>query len=249
MFGADPSRRQNLRPLTEKATTTHSVALPDDALGLYTLRAFVYRPDDPTTYLFLDDDVVSFRDAKHLWGQDAIQTEEKLIEEIGDENACAASIGPAGENLVRFSLGFADDWHNAGRFAGAVAGSKNLKAIVTLGSQGIKVFNPAQFRKTIIETWKNITRLYLMVGDLDRICFSFSRMRIYPNTRLYEIALKQEVIDKQDNLLSPTFYKKPGGLEYDKIFVGLYEYLAKIRKNLFPRDFNPLKEKKAPAGG
>lgn len=36
-------------------TTTHDLTLPDDALGLYTLRAFVYRPDDPTTYLFLDD--------------------------------------------------------------------------------------------------------------------------------------------------------------------------------------------------
>ncbi len=35
-------------------TTTHSVALPADGLGLYTLRAFLYRPDDPTTYLFLD---------------------------------------------------------------------------------------------------------------------------------------------------------------------------------------------------
>ena len=36
-------------------TTTHSIAVPDAALGLYTLPAFVYGPGDPTTYLFLND--------------------------------------------------------------------------------------------------------------------------------------------------------------------------------------------------
>jgi hypothetical protein len=36
--------------------TTHSMALPDDALGIYSIEATVSRPNDPTTYLFLTDD-------------------------------------------------------------------------------------------------------------------------------------------------------------------------------------------------
>ena len=37
-------------------TKTHSVDLPSDAWGVYTLQASLLRPDDPTTYLFLADD-------------------------------------------------------------------------------------------------------------------------------------------------------------------------------------------------
>jgi len=40
----------------QTVSTTHSMALPDDALGIYSMEASASRPDDPTTYLFLTDD-------------------------------------------------------------------------------------------------------------------------------------------------------------------------------------------------
>ena len=60
-------------------------------------------------------------------------------------NYGTAVIGRAGENLVRLALIHVDDWHTAGRFAGAVAGSKNLKAIITMGTKDIKIADRNRF--------------------------------------------------------------------------------------------------------
>jgi aldehyde:ferredoxin oxidoreductase len=94
------------------------------------------------TYLFIDDDDINFRDAKNLWGQESIQTSEMIVEEIGDENVSVAAIGPAGENLVRFANITNDRYRQAGRTGmGAVAGSKNLKAVAVRGTKTIEVYN------------------------------------------------------------------------------------------------------------
>jgi aldehyde:ferredoxin oxidoreductase len=87
------------------------------------------------------------RDASHLWGKDAVETEEILINEIGG-NARVACIGPAGENLSRIS-GISND---RGRLAarsglGAVMGSKRLKAVVISGAKRIKAAHPDEMKK------------------------------------------------------------------------------------------------------
>jgi len=93
-------------------------------------------------YLFIDDDVIQFVDAGHLWGTDTIEAMNRIKKEVGDENIGIATIGPAGENLVRFA-NIANDRHRqAGRTGmGAVMGSKNLKAVVVRGTKGVKVSN------------------------------------------------------------------------------------------------------------
>jgi aldehyde:ferredoxin oxidoreductase len=86
------------------------------------------RADRPT-YLVLSENGVELRDASHLWGKDIYETEEELKKEHG--RCSVASIGPAGENLVKFAAIGNEKWRQAGRTGGgAVMGSKKLKAIV-----------------------------------------------------------------------------------------------------------------------
>ena len=55
-------------------------------------------------YLFIDNDTVEIRDASHLVGLDITETTVALIQELGDPDLQVATIGPAGENLVKYSI-------------------------------------------------------------------------------------------------------------------------------------------------
>ncbi|MCU0522364.1 MAG: hypothetical protein MUF84_16940 [Anaerolineae bacterium] len=59
---------------------------------------------DRPVYLWIDgrDGTVELRDAAHLWGLDQFEAHERLCQET-DKRARIASIGPAGERLVRFA--------------------------------------------------------------------------------------------------------------------------------------------------
>jgi aldehyde:ferredoxin oxidoreductase len=93
------------------------------------------------TYLFIDDDTIAFRDAKELWGKGSWETDRIIRDTVGDDNIQIATIGPAGENLVRFASIISDHHHeDDGRTGmGAVMGSKQLKAVVVRGSKTIEV--------------------------------------------------------------------------------------------------------------
>ncbi|MBI4770193.1 MAG: aldehyde ferredoxin oxidoreductase, partial [Chloroflexi bacterium] len=98
------------------------------------------------SYLWIDDDRVELRDAAHLWGQGTRATERLIKQELGDEEIQVAAIGPAGENRCRFASLMVSRYHAAGRGgAGAVMGSKNLKAIAVRGTQGVRVARPQEF--------------------------------------------------------------------------------------------------------
>jgi aldehyde:ferredoxin oxidoreductase len=87
-------------------------------------------------WLLIDDDNAQIRDASSLWGLDTYNVDTVLKNEI-DERVSIASIGPAGEKLVRFAAIMHDgkNARAAGRCGlGAVMGSKLLKAVVVTGS-------------------------------------------------------------------------------------------------------------------
>ena len=89
--------------------------------------------------LVIDDDKVKIRPAESLWGQGSLTTEKQLKNELG-EDFQILSIGPAGENLVRFACISHDFGRQAGRTGvGAVMGSKNLKSIAVRGTKSIPV--------------------------------------------------------------------------------------------------------------
>ncbi len=91
-------------------------------------------------YLYVKDNEVYFKDAENLWGMNTEETEDKIREELKDKNVRIAEIGPAGENLVKFSSIMVDSHRAAGRGgAGAVMGGKNLKAFACSGSIKIEV--------------------------------------------------------------------------------------------------------------
>ena len=91
-------------------------------------------------YIMIDDGDVELRDAKDYWGLGALATEERLKKDLGDNSIHVASIGPAGENLVKFACITSDWGRNAGRTGmGAVMGAKRVKAIVVRGFRDIPV--------------------------------------------------------------------------------------------------------------
>ena len=84
-------------------------------------------------YLYIHDDAVEIRDASALVGKDNWQTNDLIRKELGatERGVSVASIGPAGENLVRYAGIFFDRGHVASKNGvGAVMGSKRLKAVV-----------------------------------------------------------------------------------------------------------------------
>ena len=97
-------------------------------------------------YLWINNDHVELRDAAHIWGKNTHETDAALRSET-DTRAKVASIGPAGENMVRFAAIMNDKDRAAGRAGvGAVMGSKNLKAIVVKGDGKVALWDTKGFK-------------------------------------------------------------------------------------------------------
>lgn len=87
-----------------------------------------------------------FHLAGDLWGMETYETEDQALQRfapVGFSRPGAVVIGPAGERQVRFALLENDYWRSAGRGgAGAVMGSKNLKALVFAGDRKRPLADP-----------------------------------------------------------------------------------------------------------
>lgn len=101
-------------------------------------------------YLYIYDDHIEIRDAAEYWGKGVSDTEDQLRRELGVPNLRVASIGQAGENLVKFACIMNDKHRAAGRSGvGTVMGSKNLKAIAVRGTGGVDIAKPEAFMKSV----------------------------------------------------------------------------------------------------
>ena len=112
---------------------------------------------DSPVYLWVHDGNAEILNAGDLWGKGCFETENTLKKRLG-ESAHVASIGPAGENLVRYACISVDKYRQAGRGgAGAVMGSKNLKAVaVRSASYKIEYADPEGFREAAKKALKVI---------------------------------------------------------------------------------------------
>jgi aldehyde:ferredoxin oxidoreductase len=91
-------------------------------------------------YVYVGDDEVEIREARNTWGLDSYQSVDQLRQEIRDPRASVATIGPAGEKLVKIACIVVDKHSFAGRCGlGAIMGSKNLKAVVVKGTKEVPV--------------------------------------------------------------------------------------------------------------
>jgi aldehyde:ferredoxin oxidoreductase len=105
------------------------------------------KAEKPSCLLIKDDEVETIP-AGDLWGKSTRESNRTLARE---QDVIAASIGVAGEKLVRFA-GIDCEERQAGRGGlGAVMGSKNLKAIGVRGSKDISVRKPRE----LLELSKN----------------------------------------------------------------------------------------------
>ena len=85
-------------------------------------------------YLLVRDGRAELKDAAHLWGKDTHETEECIQSETGDRKLKVACIGQAGEAKSLLAGIVNEKGRIAARGgAGAVMGSKNLKAIAVRG--------------------------------------------------------------------------------------------------------------------
>ncbi len=96
-------------------------------------------------FLWINNDQVEIRDARHLWGKNMREVDQILKDELG-KGITIAGIGQAGENKVRFAALIADGEHAAGRTGlGAVLGAKRLKAIAVRGSHPVHLHDAVEF--------------------------------------------------------------------------------------------------------
>lgn len=106
-------------------------------------------------YLWIEDGKCELRDASHLWGKDIYETSGILEKELKPSNPSQVkvmAIGTAGENMVRFACAINEYYHCAARNgAGAVMGSKNLKAIAVYGTGALNPARPEEFSAAVKE--------------------------------------------------------------------------------------------------
>jgi aldehyde:ferredoxin oxidoreductase len=115
-------------------------------------------------YLKIENGDAELRDAKTLWGKTVPQTEDFLKEDLGG-NYTLASIGPAGENLVRYAAIMNNKHRAVGRCGlGAVMGSKRVKAVACAGKQSIPLANSDLFRKIAKKQMELLDESMLKVG-------------------------------------------------------------------------------------
>jgi aldehyde:ferredoxin oxidoreductase len=88
---------------------------------------------------------VELRDASHLQGKGAVETQDLIREEMNQPHAQVSAIGLAGENRV-FTASIEQGRSSASRLGGgAVMGDKNLKAVAVRGTKDVFLANGEEF--------------------------------------------------------------------------------------------------------
>jgi aldehyde:ferredoxin oxidoreductase len=110
-------------------------------------------------YLWIDNDHVELRDAGKFWGKTTFEGRKVIQREVGHPDIGVISIGPAGENLVKFASVTSDWGRSHGKTGmGAVMGSKRLKAVAIRGTEGVKVARGDLIEKAsmeLLQDWRD----------------------------------------------------------------------------------------------
>lgn len=124
-------------PLTGTITYSHMGGWAGPRIRWAGLDGFAIKGKaEKPVYLYVEDGNVEFHDASDIWGKGVHDVVKLMKERYGETDLSVMAIGPAGEHLVKFASIMNENDRAAGRGGtGAVAGSKNLKAIVIRGSQ------------------------------------------------------------------------------------------------------------------
>lgn len=134
-------------PMTNGATSTQANGFFGASLKYSGYDAIVIQGESRRwVYLSIHDDAVEIRDATPLLGKDTWETQDALhaLHGISGHQMSVYSIGPAGENLVRFAAIAGDYGHVASKNGcGAVMGKKRLKAVaIVRGTKALHAADP-----------------------------------------------------------------------------------------------------------
>jgi aldehyde:ferredoxin oxidoreductase len=110
-------------------------------------------------YLIIDEGKISINQAQHLWGFSSSETENQLRRDLkpGKKGKISvAGIGQAGERLVRFANIITEKRAYGRGGAGAVMGSKNLKAVAIKGDGKVPIADQKTYKEIEKRCRKNI---------------------------------------------------------------------------------------------
>jgi aldehyde:ferredoxin oxidoreductase len=106
--------------------------------------------------IVIEDDIFEIRSAAPYWGRGSLTVEKALKKDLG-EDFQILTIGPAGENRVKFACISHDFGRQAGRTGiGAVLGSKNIKAIAVKGTGALSMADRDTALKEGKKAYRNI---------------------------------------------------------------------------------------------
>lgn len=135
---------------------------------------------DRPVYVWIQDGEIILKDASHLWGLNTKETQDIIRDELGDNRIRLASIGPGGENMVRYACIMSGLYDAAGRGGlGAVMGSKNLKAIAVRGHKAPKIFNPESVKG--LRRWL-VTNMKKLLGSFHEYGTGGGEMEMFEAT-------------------------------------------------------------------
>jgi aldehyde:ferredoxin oxidoreductase len=160
--------------------------------------------------LHIRNDVAEFIDAQDLWGLTSFETEAQL-KAIYERTAGIVSIGPAGENLVKFATVISQEGRAGGRPGmGAVMGSKNLKAVVFEGNNEIPAAYPKDMKELSAAGYREVMTkpnyaFWKRQGTMSTVEWS------QENSALPSFNFREGVFGKADKI---------GGFAMEKIKVG-----------------------------
>jgi aldehyde:ferredoxin oxidoreductase len=168
------------------------------------------RAETPST-LLIDEEGVRLADASELWGMSASDAEEAIRTRYG-RNWRAASIGPAGEQQVRYAT-ISHDGRHAGRGGlGAVMGAKNIKAVAVRGRRRVELADRAAVLAAAKElrgrSFGPATAKYRELGTLSNL-LAFNAINTLP-TRNFQAATFAEapMLSAEDLAESRSVAKK-----------------------------------------
>ena len=132
--------------------------------------------------LVIEEGRARLQPAGDLWGLTNGEAQKRLREQLGGDYQIA-TIGPAGERLVRYAT-ISHDGRHAGRGgSGAVLGSKNLKAIAVRGSQRCKWAQPEKLidyaKQLSGKSFGPATAKYRELGTATNLLV-FNRLNVLP---------------------------------------------------------------------
>jgi len=132
--------------------------------------------------LIIDDGQVRIESAEDLAGLSNSETQDRLRSRLGPEFQ-TATIGPAGERLVRYAT-ISHDGRHAGRGgSGAVLGSKNIKAVAVRGTHRVAWADPAALvtkaRELSEKSFGPATAKYRELGTASNL-LAFNRLNVLP---------------------------------------------------------------------